>query len=542
MTLAASLLEGYGYHGNANGSSNESIQQITADFLLESSNLFQTYLTAEIVGQVKVVTEGACPDVLLEGTVKTYLHKMLEAIKTFIGKIRKWIGDFIKKIKERWKKFKSSKKKKDVDKELKKRDRDEELQVPADAPKIHPPAVVAANPSVNKQAMNSNIPRLPGSTTNEITIIDYKLDDGFGMFNDVCGKIDELIEPLFGQYNEDVKIDFNQTIYKSLDSFKETFRNNTGADPDNIDEFIIKAFGADCMKTVTLTVEQANEILDDSSVNMAMCIDDLEESIRENDEWLKKVEQQWSTINNKSSVPDDVLQKLQTSYTITTYILQLNSKICSTMQSIAQGYMDQVDTIYTILGVSLDTSSAVGEAVDPNLDDSGNDEPVEDEPVSEGSGTNTKVLKTYLYECRDYIKELKKADNLFNKEDYSAAKKAYAAVKAKMEKTNKNLVELAKDADLTTDLLAIPTTIVTSIVVGFDECIRNFWLNKDITTARDVIKSQDATHGSRNPNITTVMSKMNACIERCERQMVACDKRSGVSESSLFEQASYLVF
>ena len=469
---------------------------------------------------------------------------MWEAIKQFVKKIRDWIAKFIKKIKDKWKAFKSSKKKKDVDTELKKRDPDEKIPVPENAPKINPPAIVAANPSVSKQ-MNSSTPRLPGTTENEITIIDYKIDDGLMVCEDVTEKLDTLIEPLYDQFDfsKGMEIDpKSELIYKSLDSFKETIQANTGMNPDTVDEFLIKAFGVDCVKTVTLTVELAKELTVEGVEYTDSVIEDLEKRLSENEEIFKKVEQRWKTISTTLNLPDDVLQKLQTTYTITTYILQLDSKIASTTQSIFQGYIDQLDTIYTIVGMSLNTSSAIREAADPNLDDSGNDEPVEDEAVSEGSGTNTKVLKTYLYECRDYIKELKKADNLFNKEDYSAAKKAYAAVKAKMEKTNKNLVELAKDADLTTDLLAIPTTIVTSIVVGFDECIRNFWLNKDITTTRDVIKSQDATHGSRNPNITVVMSKMNACIERCERQMVACDKRSGVSESSLFEQASYLVF
>ena len=50
----------------------------------------RTYRTADVIGEVKVLTEGADPSVLLEGLISSGIEKIKEAFKKFLAKIKEW--------------------------------------------------------------------------------------------------------------------------------------------------------------------------------------------------------------------------------------------------------------------------------------------------------------------------------------------------------------------------------------------------------------------------------------------------------------------
>lgn len=50
----------------------------------------RAYRTADIIGEVKVLTEGADPSVLLEGIISSGIEKIKEAFKKFLAKIKEW--------------------------------------------------------------------------------------------------------------------------------------------------------------------------------------------------------------------------------------------------------------------------------------------------------------------------------------------------------------------------------------------------------------------------------------------------------------------
>ena len=60
-------------------------------------NIDKAYHVADVVGEVKVLTEGADPEVLLEGMVGDAIAKIKEAFKKFLAKIKAWAAQ-VKKV------------------------------------------------------------------------------------------------------------------------------------------------------------------------------------------------------------------------------------------------------------------------------------------------------------------------------------------------------------------------------------------------------------------------------------------------------------
>lgn len=169
MLLAESLLEGYSGNGWSNFSDNSTVidpisyvQEACIEFLTESYNIQQQYYVADIVGQSKVITEGADPQVLLEGNLSSMWQKIKKAIKTLIDKLRAWVKKMIAWIKGKFKKKKESEKIETAEKVFVELDAGEVLKKPTLALPMH-----SSSPALLTTSSTSSASSSPSSVTRD---------------------------------------------------------------------------------------------------------------------------------------------------------------------------------------------------------------------------------------------------------------------------------------------------------------------------------------------------------------------------------------
>ena len=99
MSLVSTLMSGVTESalnlGEFDYSSEASMESYWLDAACESlvSDIYsvdRAYLTADVIGEVKTVTEGADPQVLLEGMIATGIEKIKNAFRKFLAKIKEW--------------------------------------------------------------------------------------------------------------------------------------------------------------------------------------------------------------------------------------------------------------------------------------------------------------------------------------------------------------------------------------------------------------------------------------------------------------------
>lgn len=104
MSLVSSLLSSSGAYADVNTSAIEArFGAVTEDFLENASSelmmdiaaVNEAYLTADIIGSVKVITEGADPEVLLENIVTSAAERIKGAWNKFLAAVRKFFDKVI---------------------------------------------------------------------------------------------------------------------------------------------------------------------------------------------------------------------------------------------------------------------------------------------------------------------------------------------------------------------------------------------------------------------------------------------------------------
>ena len=107
MSLARNLMSsvsgpvdvsGYDYSGCAIAESTW-VDSACESLISDIYKVDKAYHTADIIGQVQVMQEGANPEVLLEGIVKSGIEKIKEAFRKFWAKLKEWF----KKVKDYFK-------------------------------------------------------------------------------------------------------------------------------------------------------------------------------------------------------------------------------------------------------------------------------------------------------------------------------------------------------------------------------------------------------------------------------------------------------
>lgn len=99
MSLVSTLMGGVTESalnlGEFDYSSEASMESYWLDVACESLvndiyNVDKAFLTADVIGEVKTITEGADPAVLLEGMISSGIEKIKEAFRKFLAKIKEW--------------------------------------------------------------------------------------------------------------------------------------------------------------------------------------------------------------------------------------------------------------------------------------------------------------------------------------------------------------------------------------------------------------------------------------------------------------------
>ena len=99
MSLVSTLMGGVTESalnlGEFDYSSEASMESYWLDAACESLvndiyNVDKAFLTADVIGEVKTITEGADPAVLLEGMISSGIEKIKEAFRKFLAKIKEW--------------------------------------------------------------------------------------------------------------------------------------------------------------------------------------------------------------------------------------------------------------------------------------------------------------------------------------------------------------------------------------------------------------------------------------------------------------------
>lgn len=107
MSLARNLMSsvsesvdvsGYDYSGCAIAESTW-VDSACESLISDIYKVDKAYHTADIIGQVQVMQEGANPEVLLEGIIKSGIEKIKEAFRKFWAKLKEWF----KKVKDYFK-------------------------------------------------------------------------------------------------------------------------------------------------------------------------------------------------------------------------------------------------------------------------------------------------------------------------------------------------------------------------------------------------------------------------------------------------------
>lgn len=106
MSLASRLMYGNASNGFAVDTSEYVFEGITDDSYWASSaceslvtdiyDIDKAFHIADIMGEVKVIKEGADADVVLEGIVNNAIEKLKTAFKKFLAKIKEWLDQVIK--------------------------------------------------------------------------------------------------------------------------------------------------------------------------------------------------------------------------------------------------------------------------------------------------------------------------------------------------------------------------------------------------------------------------------------------------------------
>lgn len=376
MTLVESMLEGYGFAGYSSSESTDSllsqIQEATVSFIYTSSEILQECMTEDIIGQARVVTEGVDPAPLFEGVVANFFKKMWEAIKRFFTKIKNWIVGIFKKIKAKIDSWRNSKKKKAVETELDKHDKDEKI-VPKNTsgtstsgaksstnvvPELVPPSVPAVMLPLLSEESKKKINKELTSAT--YPVIEFNMERGIDKFSDIQEKLadrlngsQELLDYSIDEIREESnKIDQMDLSAYNLESFKKTIEREIGCDPDNVESVLMDAFNANGVVYTELTVDMVCKILKDADI--------MNESISRIEKISDKVMDEMSNIENKwkqkaseaktADLPQNVLQVFQSMNNCITYVCQCMVKVINTESVISQGYLDQVQAVsdYTL--------------------------------------------------------------------------------------------------------------------------------------------------------------------------------------------------
>lgn len=237
MLLAESLLEGYSGNGWSNSSADSPVidpisyvQEACIEFLTESYNIQQQYYVADIVGQSKVITEGADPQVLLEGNLSSMWQKIKKAIKTLIDKLRAWVKKMINWIKGKFKKKKETEKIETAEKVVAELDTGEVLKRPTLALPMHnsSPALLTASSTspVSPTPPSSSATRDRTGTRSERSIA-------------IGGASSRLSLPMNGEdiYLMLVPYDVsagNDTVDKMLDAIADVYSRFMGMAPEEV--------------------------------------------------------------------------------------------------------------------------------------------------------------------------------------------------------------------------------------------------------------------------------------------------------------------
>lgn len=191
--------------------------------------------------------------------------------------------------------------------------------------------------------------------------------------------------------------------------------------------------------------------------------------------------------------------------------------------------------------------SAVKEGVDFNLGEDYStlleSVSIRDEFVAVTEAKNVNMIKKYIESSRSLVgKAMRQANKLYKTEKYNEAKKSYIGVREQLTKQISEFSDIPDD--VWSDVKSIAAGTIMGFIIGLQEFIDNPLVNKTMVSYNSSAKAAQDTNDSRNLTKNVIVSKLEACVSYCNRQIKACDSKGAtVSESvSIFEQAAnYLI-
>ena len=521
MSLATQLLEGYNgtFTGDNSPVTNPSefLQEACIAFVTECYDAYQIFKTADIIGSAKVVTESVDPQSVYESVVSDFGKAIVNTFTSFIKKLDSWRKAIATAIKKKIQAAKDSSMTKAITKLLDGHDDDEKINgftYPA----------VAFDVETGLAATEQYVDAL----NNEY----YK-----------------CTEALFSITSGEVSADKHDATAKAfgLDKVKKNLKDSLKCDPDSVLEKVASSFGKPTSSDTTYTVGCIRGIMA-STDEYAKAADNQLTEVDALMTILKEFEKKFtdSQADDGTPISGDVLGAISASIT---YIVNLEISSLKTSLDRVGAAIDQNRGILTSVKSVLKGSQwgAVTEGDDPvDMSDDGESDPPEPDntdddgdPVTEG--TNIDMIKQYLNKCKPLIKQMKETDKKFStatsKSDFVAAKKQYQDIQKTLEKLADDISSIP-DSDKSA-LYGTVAALASDVLIGFDTFVSNFWVNKTMRSYDDYVAAGQKTNGTRNPNKRGIVAKINACINRCKRQITACDEKAkAVTESaSIFEQA-----
>lgn len=549
--LASELLAGY--HGGNFDVTMESndidpiafIQEACIEFVTESTALVQQYYTADIIGQGQVITEGASPEVIMEANSESLWSKFKELIKKLIKKLREWIKKVKAWFKKKFSKKKVDETKKTIEKAAKTMDKTEPI-------KISGPTTATALPD-------------KGAPVNylQMTLVRYDIEAG----DECCNKMYAAINDILMDFSDGIVGD--KTIGTSSAGYtttsletniaKKKFKEKIGVDADKVSHEIATAYGAanPTSKDVAITLDLVSD-----AVGVCEAADKSIEVITDNmEQFCKKMEHLVETSKNQGKMNPDAAN----GYTVLAQTFQYMSQLMATISNCsinvwtkvrtqAQSVIDAANNALKNGGY-VEDRTLVKEGTEPDKSDPPED-PEDDGEDVVTEGANIDIIKKYIDGARGHLETMRKANKLVKKQDFKGAKSQFESAKKGLKKVYDDLVDASEEKTIT-NLTGIPATVVSSVIVLFDEILTApLATAADVISAHaigsltstkksaigigDVVKANQDTSGNRNINLTFILSKINACINTCDKQIKACDKmmKKGVSESTIWDQAA----